>query len=454
MAGKERWPRCSLRKPRGKDWEPLGIPLRGPARASSATLRRVQRAGPRSGSRAGSGPLRVENERGRRPTGRARTTIPCRDWLDGYEWRRDLLGGARRAHVRCPWAKPNGVSYPRWSMGDAPPMRRTAGQSTGPLLAIVRWIARRTSARACTCARSTCPAWTRKFVERSPRRAGRLLDLQLARPDRPATRAGLRRRYGFRRKTGLRAIPLSALRLRGFGASMTVAHDDLRTARDPRLALITLDDITYLAFSLRSRCHRRLRRRIRGGRARAAHLARADLDLIYWGDIDTHGFAILNRLRHTVRPRSVNANGPRHAARVPQPVGNRAAANGRQPGSPEWRGGRPLPGSAERIAGPVTAAGAGADRFRCHRESLARRIAGQDHVGGGKDCGNLLRRAAAQNISVRRAGSGMYAIFRCRSIKSRLVSGLAASGIRRAARFDRRSCRARHFGDPSRHHRR
>jgi hypothetical protein len=23
-----------------------------------------------------------------------------------------------------------------------------------------------------------------------------------------------------------------------------------------------------------------------------------DLDLIYWGDIDTHGFAILNRLRH------------------------------------------------------------------------------------------------------------------------------------------------------------
>ena len=24
----------------------------------------------------------------------------------------------------------------------------------------------------------------------------------------------------------------------------------------------------------------------------------ADLDLVYWGDIDTHGFAILNRLRH------------------------------------------------------------------------------------------------------------------------------------------------------------
>ena len=23
-----------------------------------------------------------------------------------------------------------------------------------------------------------------------------------------------------------------------------------------------------------------------------------DLDLVYWGDIDTHGFAILNRLRH------------------------------------------------------------------------------------------------------------------------------------------------------------
>jgi hypothetical protein len=24
----------------------------------------------------------------------------------------------------------------------------------------------------------------------------------------------------------------------------------------------------------------------------------ADLDLVYWGDVDTHGFAILNRLRH------------------------------------------------------------------------------------------------------------------------------------------------------------
>ncbi len=32
----------------------------------------------------------------------------------------------------------------------------------------------------------------------------------------------------------------------------------------------------------------------------------ADLDLVYWGDIDTHGFAILNRLRHRFpRARSI-----------------------------------------------------------------------------------------------------------------------------------------------------
>ena len=32
----------------------------------------------------------------------------------------------------------------------------------------------------------------------------------------------------------------------------------------------------------------------------------ADLDLVYWGDLDTHGFAILNRLRHRFpRARSI-----------------------------------------------------------------------------------------------------------------------------------------------------
>ena len=52
----------------------------------------------------------------------------------------------------------------------------------------------------------------------------------------------------------------------------------------------------------------------------------ADLDVVYWGDIDTHGFAILDRLRrHFPRLRSVlmdratlRRTGPSGLLRAPQ----------------------------------------------------------------------------------------------------------------------------------------
>ena len=60
----------------------------------------------------------------------------------------------------------------------------------------------------------------------------------------------------------------------------------------------------------------------------------ASLDLVYWGDIDTHGFAILDRLRHRL-PRARSILMDRATLLAPSgPVGHRANPDRRGPWAP------------------------------------------------------------------------------------------------------------------------
>jgi hypothetical protein len=49
--------------------------------------------------------------------------------------------------------------------------------------------------------------------------------------------------------------------------------------------------------------------------------------VVYWGDIDTHGFAILNRLRHHLPHARSMLHGPSHPAGTPGPLDHRAVPN-------------------------------------------------------------------------------------------------------------------------------
>lgn len=102
------------------------------------------------------------------------------------------------------------------------------------------------------------------------------------------------RRYGFRRKPGY-----VRFRVDGCGGwrELTARAEDF--AAPPAgitRAYVLENEITYLAVP----CPRRAMLVLGGGYAVPVLESLgwlADLDLVYWGDIDTHGFAILDRMR-------------------------------------------------------------------------------------------------------------------------------------------------------------
>jgi hypothetical protein len=134
-----------------------------------------------------------------------------------------------------------------------------------------------------------------KFIEHHQGVLAELLDLQLS-PDRiDADATGFAGRYRFRRKPGY-----VRFRSPGFGgfSELSVRVDEFAAPPSgTRQAYVVENEITYLAFPLPGDAIV-----IFGGGYAVDVLEPlgwlTDLVLVYWGDIDTHGFAILNRLRH------------------------------------------------------------------------------------------------------------------------------------------------------------
>ncbi len=278
----------------GQDWEPLGIPLRGPAPGEiGERLGEVQEwAG--DWQRAGRGPLRVEYKKvGGRHVGS--NMIPCRAWMDTYDQVWALLGVRGEVRRFTELADSARASCPRLvSWVTCHPMKALRLESRWEeILGTVRWIDERQQP-GMYLRQVDVPGVDTKFIERHRGVLAELLDLQLD-PDRiDAAAADFAGRYRFRRKPGY--VRFRCAGPDGF-SELSVRADEF-TAPPPGItrAYVLENEITYLAFPLTDGAMV-----VFGGGYAVPVLAPlgwlADLDLVYWGDIDTHGFAILNRLR-------------------------------------------------------------------------------------------------------------------------------------------------------------
>jgi hypothetical protein len=278
----------------GQDWEPLSIPIRGPsARQIGEHLAEV-RQWAAEWAEAAHGPLRVEYKQvGGRHFGANK--IPGRAWLDGYDeaWALLKVGTDVRRLTGLIEAT-GGTRLVSWLTGH--PMRALRlADAWDKLLGTVQWIEQR-QAPGMYLRQVDVPGVDTKFIERHKGVLSELLDAQLD-PSRVSAGApDFALRYGFLRRPGYVRSRVAA-GFRGF-SELSVRADEFTTAPDGiSRAYVIENEITYLAFPVPAAAMV-----IFGGGYAVQVLEPlgwlAGLDVIYWGDIDTHGFAILNRLRH------------------------------------------------------------------------------------------------------------------------------------------------------------
>jgi hypothetical protein len=153
------------------------------------------------------------------------------------------------------------------------------------------------------------PGLDSKFIEGHRAVLAALLDATLAQEQIDTAASGVRqfeRRYGFRGKperVRYRLLDPGLARLPGVDQDITVTSGDFAAlCREPQTAgplnqvFITENEVNFLAFP---DCPRSLV--VFGGGYGFEALAQAgwlrQVNLVYWGDIDTHGFAILDQLR-------------------------------------------------------------------------------------------------------------------------------------------------------------
>jgi hypothetical protein len=303
-AVRRKWPVLLANFLTGRSWEPLPVPLRGPGPAEIGERLADVQAWAAEWERAGRGPLRVEYKMvGGRLIGA--NQIPCRAWLDGYDQAWELLGARQQVRRLTELAEQTKAQCPRvlgWV--ECHPVKALDLASCWPhVLATVRWVDERQ--RAGLYVRQVdVPGVDTKFIDKHKRVLTELLDLQLDPARIDAAAPDFEGRYGFRRKpdyvrlrTAVTGAPYTEL---------TVRADEL-AAPPPGVAraYIVENEITYLAFPLAPDAI------VIFGSGYAVNVLEkldwlATLDLAYWGDLDTHGFAILNRLRHRFpRARSI-----------------------------------------------------------------------------------------------------------------------------------------------------
>lgn len=292
----------------GQDWEPLGVPLRGPAPGEIAGRLAEVREWAAGWARAGRGPLRVEYKKvGGRQVGA--NLIPGRAWIDGYDQAWQLLGV--HAEVRrfrslrdataegCPRLVP-------W-LARRPMQLLKLADRWEKLLATVRWIDERQSP-GMYLRQVDVPGVDTKFIEQHRGVLAELLDVQLAPGRIDADATDFAGRYQFRRKPAYVRFR-SPVPCGGFArgavppwsapafTELTVRADELAAPPpEAKRAYVIENEITYLAFPLPGGAI------VLFGGGYAVDVLESlswltDLDLVYWGDIDTHGFVILNRLR-------------------------------------------------------------------------------------------------------------------------------------------------------------
>lgn len=291
----------------GQAFEPLGVPLRGPAPGEMAARLGEVQAWAEQWQRPYRTPVRIEHARvGGRVIGS--NAIPCRVWIDSYEelWALlDVTKDVRRftelaqtTRGDCPHLVPWLTAHPMQVLGLEACWAKIVGT--------VRWIDERQQPG--TYLRQVdVPGVDTKFIEQHRGVLASLLDLQLdpARVDPGAPRPDFAGRYRFRKKPQYVRFRLPAAGISlGWGPSSDLTFSEMSLRADEVTAIppgvtaayVVENEITYLAFPAVAGAMV-----IFGGGYAVSALESlpwlAGTDLNYWGDIDTHGFAILDRLR-------------------------------------------------------------------------------------------------------------------------------------------------------------
>ena len=297
-AVKKRWDSGTLlrRFAAGQDWEPLGIPIRGPSASLIGERLAEVRQWAAEWAEAARGPLRVEYKQvGGRHVGT--NSIPCRAWLDSYDgaWALLRVGADVRRLTELIEAS-RGTRLIPWLTGHPVRALRLA-DAWDRLLTTVRWIEQR-QVPGMYLRQVDVPGVDTKFIERHRGVLTEFLDAQLdpARVD--AAASDFAERYGFLRRPGYIRFRVAG-DFRGF-SELSVRAKEFTAAPDGiTQAYVIENEITYLAFPVPAAAMT-----ILGGGYAVPVLEPlnwlAGLDVVYWGDIDTHGFAILHRLRRHV----------------------------------------------------------------------------------------------------------------------------------------------------------
>jgi hypothetical protein len=285
----------------GVPWEPVGVTLRGPRAGDLASdLDRV-RAWVRSWQRVGDRLGRLEYRQvGGRLVGM--NELPAKLWVDSYEHLWSALGTRKQAHRFTELVAAARRATPRlveWMVRY--PMRVLELEPEWPaIIATVKWIdACADGARYIR--QIDVPGVDTKFIERHRGVLAALLDHQLdeGRIDQSKPRTDFAGRYGFLQRPGyVRIRSLSPGQALVEGYSELMFRTDELAVRPPPSATVYVveNETTYLAFPPVADALALFS----GGYA-VSILEQldwlSDRDVIYWGDIDTHGFVMLDRLR-------------------------------------------------------------------------------------------------------------------------------------------------------------
>jgi hypothetical protein len=286
----------------GQEWVPLGIPIRGPsARLIGEQLTEVRQWAAEWEATA-RGPLRLEYKQvGGRHFGVNK--IPGRAWLDSYDqtWALLKVGSDVRRLTQLIEAA-HGTRLVPW-LASHPMKALRHADAWDELLATVRWIEER-QAPGMYVRQIDVPGVDTKFIEKHRGVLTELLDAQLD-PSRVCAAApDFAGRYGFLRRPSYVRFRVAGA-FRGFSELSVRTSEFLAAPDGVTHAYLIENEITYLSFPLRAGSMA-----ILGGGYAVPLLEPlgwlAGLDLVYWGDIDTHGFVILDRLRqHLPRVRSM-----------------------------------------------------------------------------------------------------------------------------------------------------
>ncbi len=299
---RKRWERGDLlrRHSRGEPFEPLAVPIRGPSAADLLADLGAARGG---AARWAAAPrhVRVETRSvGGRTVGANR--VPARAWIDDEAGLWALLGVTRdvaRLDAALAETRECVPGLEAWAREHPRDVLRHAGVWT-PVLGVVRWVLARDGPPVYL-RQVDVPGVDTKFLETHRGLLASLLEAVLP-PERiyPEAPAGdLVRRFGFRPKpetVRIRSLD-PALLLPGGLTDLTARLDELSVAPTPAdRVLVVENEVTFLALPAVPRAVAVL-----GGGYGVSRLGRLswlrDRDVRYWGDLDTHGFAILDQAR-------------------------------------------------------------------------------------------------------------------------------------------------------------